>query len=177
MKKTDFEAVEKVLSLNQQMNTLTVDKINDSAPEPEETEPQVKLSLKEIAKLENIPYIEPTSQLGAFGKLPEKLRKQHERDWEYVKGMLENNVSPGQYVDFWYSIYPGDPDCYWIVPANRVCYVPRMIATHLEKAMKFHQFDYVEKPSNTWRKDDYQQELITTSTHYRAKFRAIGAFA
>lgn len=177
MNKKTESLVKSVVELHEDMNALTVDKINNTAPAPQEIEPQTKLSMREIAKMENIPYCEPVRKLGAFGTLPEKQKRDHERDWEYVKGIFENEVCRGEPIRFWFSKYAGDPDCMWEIPANRPVYVPRMIALHLETVMQYHTFDYIEKPSNIWRKDDFTHQFSTTGTFWRGKFRPIGAFA
>lgn len=176
MKDKRMKLVENVIESQAEMNELTIDKINEVAPKAEELEPQTKLTAKEIASREGVQYIEPTRKLSAFGTLPEKLKKEHARDWEYVKGVFENNIINGEGISFWYSKYPGDPDCLWTIPANRPVYVPRMIATHLEHAMKYHTFDYIEKPDFRKKKDDHVDEFSVTGTHYRGTFRAIGAF-
>lgn len=168
-------AVEQVLEMHQDMNALTVDKINETAPKAQEVEQ--KINYKKLAEKEGIQYIEPLRKLNAFGTLPDKLQKDRDRDWEYVKGVFENMVINGEPIRFWFSKYPGDPDCMWEIPCNRPVYVPRMIATHLETTMQYHTFDYVEKPTSHQRKDDFTHNFTATNTYYRGKFRPIGAFA
>jgi hypothetical protein len=168
-------AVEQVLEMQQDMNALTVDKINETAPKAVEVEE--KVNYKKLAEKEGVQYIEPLRKLNAFGTLPDKQLKEHTRDWEYVKGVFENHVINGEPITFWYSKYAGDPDCLWQVPCNRPVYVPRMIATHLESCMQYHTFDYVQKPEQNWRKDDFTHNFTATNTFYRGKFRPIGAFA
>lgn len=176
MKKTREDTVKEVVSLQQDLNALSVDKINETAPKAD-PEPQTQLSMKEIAKAENVPYIEPKRKIKGFGKLPEKLVAEHKRDWEYVKGIFENFVVNGEPVKFWLSVYPGDPDCLWEIPANRPVYVPRMVAKHLEDVMKYHTFSYLEKHQQTMAPDDFTHQFTVTGTTYRGKFRAVGAFA
>ncbi len=186
MKKDSEKAVKDVMSLHRDMNELTVDKINDVAPCQQESEPQVKLSMKEIAKNECVRYIEPLRKLQPFGHLPEKWKKEHSHDWEYVKGIFENEVSRGEPIRFTFSKWPGDPDCVWEIPANIPVYVPRMIAKHLSgekdertgmQAMQYHTFEHIQKAESRIRKDDFADQFTVTGTISRGKFRALGAFS
>jgi len=173
-KKNKEDLVKSVINQQKEMSSLTVDEINKTPEAPIE---EVKLSKKEIAKMEGAHYIEPKRKLAPVGKLPEKLEKQHAHDWEYVKGVFENFEMSGEPVQFWYSKYPGDPDCLWEVPCDVPVYVPRMIAIHLENVMKYHKFDYIERDSRDWKSDQFTHLLKPIATHYRGKFRPIGAFA
>lgn len=185
MKKGQETIVNEVTGLQKDLNELNVDKINETAPKQEEKEPEVQFSKKELAKMEGVPYIEPVRKLQAIGTLPEKWRKERDRDWEYVKGIFENEVYRGEPIRFSFSKWPGDPDCVWEVPANRPVYVPRMIAKHLSgeideltgiKCMEYHSFNHLEKNPQMWQKDDYTHQFTVTGTYSRGKFRALGAF-
>lgn len=175
--KKDVELVEDVLESQKDLNALTTDKINELAPQVEETEPLVQLTMKEKAALENCRYIEPKRKLQAFGKLPEKLRAEHKHAWEYVRGIFENYIVNTEPLTFWLCLYPGDPDCMWEIPPNVPVYVPRHVAKHLEEIMKYHTFNYVQKPESKWRPGDFTETFTPVGTHYRGKFRPIGAFA
>lgn len=173
--KKDETAVKEVLELQKDLNAMSVDKINQIAPKIEEV--PLEMSLKERAALENALYIEPKRTLKSFGTLPEKLKKEHAYAWEYVKGMFENYIVNGESITFWLSLYPGDPDCLWEIPPNRPVYIPRHVAKHLEEVMKYHTFSFIDKPADKWRPGDHTDYFAPTGTHYRGKFRAIGAFA
>lgn len=175
MKKSDKDLIKSTLGLHQEMNSLTVDEINQTPSQ--DPEPQIKLSKKEIAKMEGVLYIEPKRTLPAVGTLPESQKKIREHDWEYVKGIFENLEINGEPIKFWYVKYAGDRDCLWEIPCNVPVYVPRMIAKHLEEGMKYHKFDFLQKPEGTWRPDEFTHQFAPTSTFYRGKFRPIGAFS
>lgn len=176
MKNKDTESlVKNVVSLQDSMSGLTVDAI--AATPASEVEPIVELTAKQRAQEMGIAYIEPKRKLPAIGKLPEKLKSEHKSAWEYVKGIYENYIVNGEPLSFWYAAYPGDPDCLWEIPANIPVYVPRFIARHLEECQKYHTFSYNEKNLSQQRIDDFQYNFSPTGTHYRGKFRAIGAFA
>lgn len=169
--------VERTNSIQENLGTMTVDQINVSAPKAEEKAPQ-ELSLKEIAKREGVRYIEPKCRITApMGKCPESLKAKRDHDWEYVKGIYENYVVTGEPIKFTLCLYPGDPDYLWEVPANVPVYVPRMVAKHLEECQAYHSFNYVEKNSLDWKPDQETHQFKVTGTHYRGKFRPIGAFS
>lgn len=185
MKKNSESLVKEVIEQQIDMNALTVDKISEIAPIREAVEEQTKMSTRELAKLEAIPYIEPLRKLPKLGTLPEKCKKDHARDWEYVKGIFENEVCRGEPIRFSFCKWPGDHDCVWEVPANRPVYVPRMIAKHLSgekdeltgiQCMEYHSFDHIQKTSQIWQKDDFTHQFSVTGTFSRGKFRALGAF-
>jgi len=173
--KAQKDMVKQVVDLQEDLNALTVDTCN-SAPNVE-PEIQTKLTAKQIADQNGYIYITPYRTLPAMGKLPEKLKAQHARDWEYVAGIYENYIVNGEPLEFSLCIYPGDKDCQWRIPCNVPVYVPRMVARHLEEVQKYHKFDYIEKPGHLQRKDDYRERLTPIATQYRGKFRPIGAFA
>lgn len=177
MKKTHESLINQVDGIQRSMNSLTVDEVNSTAPKAAEPEPQ-EMSLKERAKREGARYIEPKRRLSPpLGKLPEKQKAEHARDWEYVKGIYENYVVSGEPLTFNYVKYAGDADYMWEVPANTPVYVPRMIAKHLEDIQSYHTFDYIEKGSQYWHANEETHQFRVTGTHYRGKFRPIGAFA
>lgn len=179
MKKDTENLVKNVASMGNEVAQLTVDKINEMAPKPEEKE--LRLTTKQQADSEGARYIEPKRRLQGFGKLPDKLKKEHARAWEYVKGIYENYIVSGEPVEFWYSEYPGDPDCLWSIPCNVPVYVPRMIAKHLEECQKYHTFTRIEGASDPRPMASNEVEAMRwfapTGTHYRGKFRAVGVFS
>lgn len=179
MVKKQNKLVEGVISLEKGMNELTSDKIEEQAPKVSEAEEisAIQLTQKQIASDEGVRWIEPLHKARAFGTLPPQLKKKHARDWEYVKGIYENNLSPGEGIKFSLSLYPGDPDCTWYIPCGVPVYVPRMVATHLEDVQKFHKFSYIENDVSRWCPDSFMDTFSPTETHYRGKFRPIGAFA
>jgi len=175
MKKDLTNMVSEVAQQHAHLSTLSVDAINKMAPEAEA--PELEMTMKQRADAEGARYIVPTQKMPAFGKLPEKQRKDHERDWQYVRGLYENYTVIGESIKFWFSKYPGDPDCLWEIPANVPVYVPRMIAKHLEEAQVYHSFSEFHESSQPVHADAVLQQFRPTRTHYRGKFRPVGAFA
>ena len=111
------------------------------------------------------------------GRWSREPRKEHARDWEYVKGIYENIENVGESIEFWYAKYPGDHDCLWKLPSNVPVFVPRMIAKHLEDVQKYHKFDYRNRGSAALQHGDFEDTFETVETVYRGKFRPIEAFA
>lgn len=181
MKKETEKLVKTTAGLQEDLNKLSVEEINRIAPSSD-PEPQAR-SLEEIAKSEGVLYIKPKRRLSPpLGSLdncknPEKIKKEHARDWEYVKGVYENFAVPGEPITFKLCLYPGDPDYLWEIPCNVPVYVPRMVAKHLEDCQIFHSFGYVERPANQWQPEGFTHNFQPIGTHYRGKFRALGAFS
>jgi hypothetical protein len=176
MAKDKEELVKQTIEQQKALDSLTVDKIAETVVV--EPEIQTKITMKELAASEGIPYIEPKRRLtGPLGKLPDKLKQEHARAWEYVKGIYENFECPGDSIKFSLSLYPGDSDYLWEVPANRPVYVPRMVANHLESCQMYHKFAYIDMASNQLGPGGHMQNFAPTQTTYRGKFRPIGAFA
>lgn len=188
MKKETEKLVRETASMSSGMSTLTVDKVNEIAPEAAETE--IKLSVKERAKLENIRYIEPKRVLQAIGKLKPEWKKIRDYDWEYVKGMFQGEVINGvtslEPKSFWFAKWPGDQDTFWEIPVGVPVYVPRMIAIYLSgerekdtgmESMKYHTFDYLQRPESHLRKDDFTHQFSPVSTVYRGRFVPMGVFS
>ncbi len=180
MKKDTENLVKNAVSMGQEMNQLTVDKINEVAPQADVAE--LKMSMKEKAAMEGARYIEPKRKFKGLGVLPAKLKKDHARAWEYVKGVYENMMVNGEPIEFWHNgDLPGDPDCLWNIPANVPVYVPRFIAKHLEECQKYHSFSAIstnaEPRAMSAGEVESMRWFYPSATHYRGKFRAIGSFS
>ncbi len=180
MKKDTESLVKNVAEMSQGIAQMSVDKINELAPAAELAE--LQLTAKQKAATEGVRYIEPKRKFKGLGVLPEKLKKDHARAWEYVKGIYENYVVSGEPVEFWHNgDFPGDPDCLWAIPCNVAVYVPRFIAKHLEECQKYHTFTKLEGKSDPTPMGSHEVEAMRwfspSGTHYRGKFRSIGAFS
>lgn len=184
MKKQE-QLVKETVKIAEDMQNLTEDKIKAQFKTPE-VEPETKLTKKQLAIQEGSMWIEPRRKLPSMGILNEKLRNIRDHDWEYVPGVWENKVSPGETIKFWFCKYAGDPDCLWEIPANRKVYVPRMIANHLageldkitgSQAMVYHNFRFIEKPPQYWSVDDFTHNFGVSDIALRGKFQPVGAFS
>jgi len=188
MKTKKPDMVNEVLEMQESMSELTVDKISETAPKVEISEGL--LSLKEKARREGAIWLEPKKKFPPIGKLKPEWEKTHAYDWEYVSGIFQGESNYGkssmESECFWFCKWPGDPDCFWEVPANKKVYLPRMLALYLSgekdpvtglEAMKYHTFDYIQRPEPYWKTDDFTHQFQVTGTHYRGRFMPIGVFS
>jgi len=178
--KTADKLVKNTVGLQEDLNKLSVDVVNEVAPH---CEPEVQIeSLESVARREGIQYVKPKRRLSPpLGTLPDKLKNEHKRAWEYVKGIYENYVINGEALTFSLCLYPGDADYMWEIPANVPVYVPRMVAQHLEETQKYHTFSQLGATSEPAAMHSEEVGAMKwfkpTGTHYRGKFRPIGAFS
>ncbi|CAB4126523.1 hypothetical protein UFOVP80_22 [uncultured Caudovirales phage] len=185
--KEQVEMVKEVAAIQSEMSSLTTDKISETAPEAKD-EYDVS-EVKKKAEKENAIFIEPKIRMQAFGKLKPDWKKKRDYDWEYVKGSFQPEIVNGRPSmeprKFWHCKWPGDQDCFWDIPVDRPVYVPRMIAKLLSgekeddtgiEAMKFHTFDYMERPTPYWKPDQFTHQFQPTGTNYRGRFVQIGAY-
>lgn len=126
---------------DKQVKDLTHDRLN-AAPK-EETEPQTKLSSKEIEKSKDV-YLKPHRTLTSKEKFNEKFRE----DWnflkEYVNFIAENKELIGENIDLWTKPFPGIPAEEWIVPTNKPVWGPRYLAEQI-KRKSYHRLTMQEQ--------------------------------
>jgi hypothetical protein len=140
---------------NEQVNNLTSDSMN-AAP-TETTEPQTKLSSREIAKKDVI-HLKPRSSISSREPFNEKFREDYNFAKEYVTFIAENLECIGQTIDVWTKPFPGMPAQWWEVPVNRVVSAPRYVAERI-KGCNYHVLSMVERPSST---DQYGNTMVGT---------------
>ena len=190
MKKEHTKIVQEVARMTADLNALTVDKINETAAAPSEDLVERANQLKATAKAEGALWIEPSRRQPRLGKLDPKLQKQHQYDWEYVCGIFQHDRESGLGTNepkkFWFCKYPGDEDCLWEIPTDRLVYIPRMIAQYLAgekdpvtgmESMKFHTFGYDPLPPTHLGPDAHMEQFSVKGTRYRGRFLPKGAFA
>lgn len=190
MKKDAATLVKQVSNLNSDLNTLTQDKVNEIAPASDDYA-ETKLTSRQMAARDGVRYIEPKKRLpaGNHEKLKPEWRAKRDRDWEYVIGIFHgeiiNNTPSREPKSFWHKKWAEDAFCLWEIPTEEPVYVPRMIALHLSggkdedtgmECMKYHTFDYKERPQAYQRPGDYQHQFTAVSTNYRGRFVPIGGF-
>ncbi len=175
MKKDTANLAKSTMELQEDLDKLTVDEVNTTKTE----EPEIQeISLEQKCKNEGIPYIKPKRRLSPpLGTLPNKIKEEHKRGWEYVKGIYENYQVPGEEINFSLCLYPGDADYLWSIPSNVPVAIPRMVAKHLEEVQQYHLFDHRKKSPDLLRSDSFTHSFEVTGIKYRGKFRPIGAFA
>lgn len=109
---------------------MTLDRMN-TAPKLE-TEPQTKLSTREMQK-SNETYLKPAITLTGSGKFNEEFRKEYEFAKEYVPFIAEHNELIGENIEIWTRPYPGMPCEWWKVPSNKPVWGPRYLAEQIKR--------------------------------------------
>jgi len=117
-------------AFDQNIKDLTMDRMN-MAPK-QETEPQTKLSQKEIEKTKDI-YLKPKRTIGCRDKFNENYREQYNADKEYVRFIAENKEIIGEKIEIWTRPYSGMPAEMWEVPVNTVVWGPRYLAEQIKR--------------------------------------------
>jgi hypothetical protein len=144
-----IESAKELEKVDQQMQKvegsiqeMTLDKAN-AAPK-EESEPQTKLSMKEMAEKVGDVYLKPKRSIMGKDKFNENFRKDWEFDKEYVRFIAENKEIIGETIDLWTKHYGAVPAEEWEVPTNKPVYGPRYLAERI-KACSYHRFFMQDK--------------------------------
>lgn len=131
----------------------------DSANVPRlETEPQTKLSQKDLERTQDI-YLKPSRSINVPQKFNENFREQYEFDKQYVKFIAENKESPGDTIEMWTHPYGGVPAEFWEVPTNKPIWAPRYVAEQIK--------------SRTYRRLTMQQKVITEANSIGQMYGAL----
>jgi hypothetical protein len=124
-------------NFDEQVKAMTMDRMNE-APR-EETEPQTKLSNREILKNNDI-YLKPKSTIfavdpktGVAQKFNENFREEYNFQKEYVNFIFENNELKGETTSIWTRPFGGVPAEEWLVPANKPVWGPRYLAEQIKR--------------------------------------------
>lgn len=106
--------------------------MQDSASIPKlETEPQTKLSQKDIDRSQDI-YLKPSKSISVPQKFNEAFREQYEFDKIYVKFIAEHKELIGDTIEMWTHPYGGMPAEFWEVPTNKPVWAPRYVAEQIK---------------------------------------------
>ena len=145
---------------------------SDSSPTIRETEPQTKLSSKEVAKTD-APYIRPSRVICSKETFNENFRREYEEAKKYVKCIVENNEIRGDIVETWVKKFPGMPAEFYQVPVNKPIYLPRMVADHL--ASRFYtRFSMADKSPTEIREGEPMQTMVAKEQIRRIDCRPVG---
>lgn len=129
---------------NDEVKTMTMDRMN-AAPK-DESEPQTKLSTKEIERKDGI-WLKPSRTLNSKEKFNEKFRKEYEFAKEYVKFIAENKEIIGETIEMWTKKFPGQDCEQWQVPVNTPIWGPRYLAEQIRGA-KYHRLVMQDKSTS-----------------------------
>jgi hypothetical protein len=125
------------------VKAMTLDRMNQ-APVAE-TEPQTKLSSREIAASKDV-YLKPERTIGARDKFNERFKEEYEFAKQYVHFIAENKEIIGEAIEIWTRPYGGLPAEFWRVPVNKPVWGPRYLAEQIRKKV-YHRL--VMQPAST----------------------------
>jgi hypothetical protein len=132
----EMEKVETQLkAFEENIQSLNLDRMNQ-APVLE-TEPQTKISQKDLDKKKDI-YLKPKRSIGSKERFNEKFRSEYEFSKEYVYFTAENNEIIGETIEFWIKNFAGTPAEEWSVPCNKPLWAPRYVAEKI-KGCRYHR--------------------------------------
>jgi len=147
----------------EEINTLTLDNLN-KAPK-EESEPQTKLSSREVAK-SNVVYLKPKRTVSS----KEKFNEDHRTDYNYAKERVvfiaENNEVIGETIDMWTKPFPGMPAEEWDVPTNKTVNGPRYLAEQIKKCT-YHRLIMQDKSISADHNGTYYGTMIADTVKQR----------
>ena len=130
-KQKELEKVQEQLdAFEKNVKDLTLDRLNQ-APK-EETEPQTKLSSKELANSKEI-YLKPHTKISSRDKFNDKFKDDYEFDKQYVQFIAENREIIGEAIELWTRPYGGMPAEFWKVPVNKPVWGPRYLAEQIKR--------------------------------------------
>lgn len=124
------KAQEQFEKYDENIKELTMDRMNQIPVK--ETEPQTKLSTKEIDKSNEL-QLKPERRIGAQEKFNEKYREKYEYDKEIVNFIAENKEISGETIELWTKPYAGMPCEFWKVPTNKPVWGPRYLAEQIKR--------------------------------------------
>jgi hypothetical protein len=137
------KAQEQFKTFDDQVKTMTLDRMN-MAPK-EEKEQQTKLSKSEIEKSKDI-YLKPSRSISSKENFNEKFRADYNFSTEYVNFIAENKEIIGEDIPLWTKPFPGMPAEYWNVPVNKPIWAPRHLAEQIKKST-YHRLVMKDSPT------------------------------
>jgi hypothetical protein len=127
----ELEKAEKQIdAFDENVKQLTLDRMNQTPKE--ETEPQTKISQKEMDKIPDT-YIKPARSIGSREKFNERFRSDYEFAKQYVHACFENKEILGETLEFWTKPFPGMPCEFWQIPVNKPVWTPRYVAEQIKR--------------------------------------------
>jgi len=145
----------------------------------EESEPQTKMSTREARNADAI-YIKPirsiqrpnfkSDRCDSRVYWDEKYREDRDRDWEYVRCIVENNEIIGEEVEVWTAKWACDPAHFWKVPVNKPVMIPRMLAEQLSKC-HYHR---LKMEDNSEKMNYVNSKLVADHVVRRIDCRPVG---
>lgn len=165
------KAAEQFDKFDEQVKTLTLDRMNE-APK-KELEPQTKLASSEIEKSKDI-YLKPTRSISSQEKFNEKFRSDYNFQKEYVQFIAENNEIIGENIEIWTKPFPGMPVEFWSVPTNKPIWGPRYLAENI-KSRCYHRLRTENANTGADHNGQYYGTLVVDHTIQRLDARPVSS--
>lgn len=145
----------------EQVNSLTLDRMNDSSVRREESEPQNKIALRDMDKQKEI-YLKPKRTISSNDKFNEKFRDEYNFKKEYVHFTAENKEVIGDDIDMWTKPFAGIPAEEWSVPTNKPVWGPRYLAEQIKKC-SYHRLKSDQRTIGTEDGANYYGSIVVDS--------------
>lgn len=156
----ELDKVEKQFdNFNKQVKELNLDR--DNGAKVEETEPQTKLSTKEIQKSNEL-YLKPIRTQSSRDKFNEKFRDAYNFKKEYVHFVAEHKELIGEKIEMWTRPFGGMDAEYWEIPTNKPVWAPRYVADQI-KGARYHRLRMEEKTVTSDGMGSYYGHIVADS--------------
>ncbi|MDE1970963.1 MAG: hypothetical protein KGI50_05305 [Patescibacteria group bacterium] len=152
----------------EKVDQLTHDRL--SASTPEESDPQKKMSSREIADSKDI-KLKPNRSLFGQEKFNEKFREDYNFAIEQVRFIAENHEIIGESISLWTHPFAGMPYEEWIVPVNMPVWGPRHLAEQIARCY-YHRLKIDQsKMTGSDAMGEYNGKVVIDSTKPRLSAR------
>lgn len=139
----------------------------------EESEPQTKLSSREISNSKDI-YLKPERVLADNQKFNERFREEYNFQKEYVHFIAENKEIIGDVIEIWTHPYGGVGAQFWKVPSNKPVWGPRYLAEQI-KRKRYVRFVTQDRPTNVEGGMTYYGSLVAETQIQRLDANPVAA--
>jgi len=132
---------EKVLRRTEEFSS-AVNDMHKMHEQPGEAQVELKAQITDAQKKDpNVLYLEPVHRVRTGVQKDPKMEEKNGYLREYVTGVYENMIITGEPQDLWYNPpeLPGEDYCCWKIPANRPIAIPRFLAQHLSKNLRWKE--------------------------------------
>jgi len=142
--------------------------VDVNAQKPE-SEPQVKMSNREIAKQDGI-YLKPDRSINSKESFNEKYRTEYEFKKEYVPFIAENKEIIGETIELWTKPFAGISAEFWKVQTNKKVWGPRYLAEQISRK-GYNRLTMEDRPVSQDGGHTFTGQLVATNRIQRLDAR------
>jgi hypothetical protein len=135
-----------------------------------ESEPQTKLSQREINKQDGI-YLKPDKRINSKETFNEKFRKECDFKSEYVPFIAENKEIIGETIEMWTKPFAGLSAEFWKVPTNKKVWGPRYLAEQISRK-NYTRLTMEDRPVSSEGGVTYTGQMVATNKISRLDARS-----